>query len=46
MLMFGALLLGAQAAFAQYSGEVTSSNISDPEFNFIGFGDISYLSRD
>jgi len=36
----------AQAAYAQYAGEVTSSNPSDPEFNFMGFGDISYISRD
>ena len=46
MLLLCATFLGAQAAYAQYAGEVTSSNPSDPEFNFMGFGDISYISRD
>lgn len=46
LLLLGATLLGAQAAYAQNSGEIISSNPEDPEFNFIGFGDISYVSRD
>ncbi len=46
MLLLCATFLGAQAAYAQYSGAVTLANPSDPQFNFMGFGDLSYLSRD
>lgn len=47
MLLFGATLLGVRAADAQYAGEiVSSSGASGPEFNVMGFGDISYISRD
>jgi hypothetical protein len=46
MLLLCATFLGAQAAYAQYSGAVASANPSDPQFNFMGFGDVSYLSRD
>lgn len=46
LLLLGANFLGAQVAYAQYAGEVASANLSDPQFNFMGFGDVSYLSRD
>jgi len=46
LILIGATILGAQAALAQYSAEITSSDPSRPEFNFMGFGDISYISRD
>jgi hypothetical protein len=46
LLLLGATLLGAPAAYAQNSGDINASSPDDPEFNFIGFGDISYISRD
>jgi hypothetical protein len=46
ILLLGATFLGAQSVHAQYAGEITSSDPSRPEFNFMGFGDISYISRD
>ena len=46
ILLLCSALLGAPASHAQYAGEITSSDTSAPEFNFIGFGDISYISRD
>ena len=46
MLLLCATFLGAQTAYAQYSGAVAPANPSDPQFNVMGFGDLSYLSRD
>ena len=46
MLLLCATFLGAQAACAQNSGAVAPANPSDPQFNIMGFGDVSYLSRD
>ncbi len=46
MLLICATFPGAHVAYGQYSGAVTSANLSDPHFNFMGFGDLSYLSRD
>lgn len=45
MLLCGAVLVAAPAS-AQYAGEIISSRPSGPEFNFMGFGDVGYLSRD
>ena len=47
-VLLTSLLQMPSGAFAQ-SGEVTSSAMNDPtqpEFNFMGFGDISYITRD
>ena len=46
LLLLYALFPGAQAVHAQYEGEIVSSDTSSPEFNIMGFGDISYVSRD
>ncbi len=46
MLLLCAVLLGAPASYAQFSSEITATGTSDPEFNILGFGDISYISRD
>ena len=46
MLLLCATFLGAQTAYAQYSGAVAPANPSDPQFNVMGFGDLNYLSRD
>ncbi len=41
------LLTVAGQAYAQTANEITSSIISgEPEFNFMGFGDLNYISRD
>ena len=40
------MLVGAASAYAQDAGEISTFNASDPQFNIIGFGDISYISRD
>jgi hypothetical protein len=41
-----ALIFAAGQAAAQYGGEIMSSGAGSPEFNFMGFGDVSYISRD
>ena len=49
LLVLCATLAGAPYAYAQDSGEITASAVasaSEPEFNIMGFGDISYISRD
>jgi hypothetical protein len=46
LMFFGALLSQLQVSVAQDYEEVLISGASGPEFNFMGFGDIDYISRD
>jgi hypothetical protein len=46
VLSVGMIWVSVSAAVAQDVGEIISSGPSGPEFNFMGFGDISYISRD
>ncbi len=39
-------ILALQPALAQHGMDVAGTNLSEPEFNLMGFGDISYISRD
>jgi hypothetical protein len=39
-------VLATQAAFAQHSMNPAGTDLSEPEFTVMGFGDISYISRD
>lgn len=46
-MAIAALMLQMQLSVAQdYSEVIASANNQGPEFNFMGFGDISYISRD
>lgn len=38
--------LAAQPASAQHDMQMAGNDLSEPEFNVMGFGDISYISRD
>lgn len=46
ILLTGVALLGGPAAQAQTTAEIISSESGAPQFNIIGFGDISYVSRE
>ena len=46
ILVTGAALLATQVAVAQYEAEIVSSSPDTAQFSIMGFGDISYLSRD
>lgn len=46
ILLAGTAWAGSQSAYAQQYSEIVSSSQSGPEFNFMGFGDINYISRD
>lgn len=46
LLYVGATSVFPSVALAQYGGEIVESGPTGPEFNIMGFGDISYFSRD
>ena len=47
LVLIATFLVVAGPSYAQTAEEITSSIISgDPEFNFMGFGDLNYISRD
>ena len=45
-LLVSAAVLPSGNLYAQYESEIVSSAPQTPEFNIMGFGDVSYVSRD
>jgi hypothetical protein len=45
-ILMCAAFLSSRDLYAQYESEIVSSAPQTPEFNIMGFGDVSYVSRD